>query len=160
MTTIRIKQYSFSFPAKFAAGHVLSEGEAAALEALRAENIRNQVTKQIINPATEKAEANGELLLSPATLASVAAKIVQYAEGYSFGKRATVRRFGVLESEARGIARAVVLARARSEGSVMDEGELLAAIEVEAESEVVQMEARARLADNARIASVALEDLL
>lgn len=158
MTTIRIKQYSFSFPSRYAAGHVLDEAEAEALEALRAENVRNQVTRQIVERATRGLGA-GELL-SPTALAETTKQVARYAERYVFGKKKGGKRFGVLETEARQIARAVVLSRARSAGTVLDEAALLAAIETEAATDAVQMEARARLTDSMRVANGALEDLL
>lgn len=112
---VRIKGYAFTLSEPYSEGHTLTRGEAQALNALRVENINNNLRKLV---ATEVAKLpDPELLLSPETLQALQAEIGRYDRQYSFGERvaATPRR-GDLEIEARNIARELVLSRLREQG--------------------------------------------
>lgn len=81
ITSIRIRRHKFSFAERFAEGHELTACEAQALNALRAENIRNNVDSWVVSRMRD-----GEL--APEDHAELAVEIAAYAESYEFLVRA------------------------------------------------------------------------
>jgi hypothetical protein len=74
---ISLRSHSFRITSPFGAGHVLTAGEAQALNALRAENIRNSLGKKL----------NGRDL-TPQVLEELIAWLAAYDKSYQFKDRA------------------------------------------------------------------------
>ena len=101
MPTIRIKQQAFQLPDKpWAEGRPMTAGEAAALDQLYRENVRNNVD-QIVQRGLV---ASGSLLLSHEDHLEIQRRIWQYAEGYQFQVRAVPERLTPLEFRVRQLA--------------------------------------------------------
>ncbi len=157
MPTIRCQQYSFSISDPFLPGHPLSPEEAQALNSLRAENIRNNLAKQV-QKATEGLSA-GELL-SASEMEKLQELAARYDREYSFGSRRTYHREGPIEAEAKLVARARVTAGARAAGQQLSVEDLERLVGEMAGYPDVMEEARKRVGENQRVASGALESLL
>lgn len=76
METITIAGQSFNVPVRYAAGHVLNEGEADALNQTFHENLRNNFAKKAKEGADEGLP-----------LDVLQQQLDTYAEGYQFGAR-------------------------------------------------------------------------
>lgn len=158
MLTIRIKQYSFTLSSPFTEGSVLTKAEAQALNALRAENIRNNTSKRV---EQELAKLPPGELLSPAQLESLQGVIAQYDRNYKFPLRHVARpRKGELEEMAEDVARERVEQQCRQQGVTLAEPELTARVAEFAALPVVQEEARRRLRERTTVAAASLEELL
>lgn len=97
-------------------GHTITAAEAAALNQVRAENIRNNTAKLVKEASKDLAE--GEMLADD-VVASLRGKIAAYDAEYIFtlasvGAGRTVR--DPIEAEARKIARGLVSERIREQG--------------------------------------------
>ena len=106
--TIRIKGYGFQFPSRYAPGHILTEGEAHALNQVLATNIRNNVDGLV--GSVEPPE--GETFLTVEQVEALQLQISRYVEGYALGesrKPAQAPARGMLEQEAWELAREKVL---------------------------------------------------
>ena len=105
---IRMKGYTFNLSEPFQAGTVISKAEAQALNALRSENIQNNLRVLVDRAAAELPE---NTLLSTETLAELQAKLTEYDHKYQFVERHQSRgRVGDIEAEAAQIARERVMA--------------------------------------------------
>lgn len=155
--TIKIKQYQFDLSEPFEPGHLLLPEEATALNALRAENIRNLLAPKVAT--VQQAHGEGTLLPSEA-ITGLRQEAARLDEEYRFGHRRSVPRKGAVEAEAQIIARALVLARARADRRELSEEQLASATALAALEEPVLYEARERVAEQQKIANVALEELL
>lgn len=155
--SIRISHYSFPLSSPFEPGHQLSEAEAAALNALRAENIRNLLSHHVRK--AQQALPEGKLL-SEEALEELRSHCRRLDAEYRFGQRRSVPRQGTIEKEAQAISRGFAAAALRSRGEEPSE----AAIEEEAkrlaESPAVLAEARRRVEESARVATAAIADLI
>lgn len=157
MPIIRIKQYQFTLSDPFNEGHVLTSNEARALNALRAENIRNNLEK-ILN--REIGKLPDSALLSASTLSEMNDLATRYDREYEFGSRRTYQKAGgLIEREALTIARGHVLAHARSAGLNLTEIEIEAASREKVRDPEVLAEARSRAEEHQRVANQALDDL-
>jgi proline dehydrogenase len=112
MPSITIQGHEFEVPAPYAEGHVLTAGEASALNQTYAENLRNNFAKQVKDA--------GE---SP-DLVDLQAKLDAYANEYEFG----VRRSGggtrvvvdAITREAINLAKDAIRAKAKSLNKKID----------------------------------------
>jgi hypothetical protein len=155
---IRIRSYPFTLAEPFRAGTVLTKGEAQALNALRAENIRNNVARVVHEAIAVLPEGT---LLASETLAQLQARITQYDLSYQFLERHEPKaRPGAIEAEARAIAQDGVLARRRQAGETLEGPEAEAEIDFASQSDAVLALARARVEARARVSASALEELL
>lgn len=111
---ITIAKHVFSIPQPFAAGHVMTEGEAKALNQTFAENIRNNMAKAVETAFGEKPTEE----LSPETIADYVSK---YAESYQFtvGSVGSKRVTDPLEVECRRIARTLLADALKAKGIAM-----------------------------------------
>ena len=75
MSKFRIHSHLFVISDPFRAGHILSEGEARALNALRSENIRNNLAKEL---------KRLPLPLSGRDLEAFEKRVAEYDAGYRF----------------------------------------------------------------------------
>lgn len=158
MLTIRIKQYSFELSDPFAEGTVLTRAEAQALNALRAENIRNNMARAV---EKETAKLLDGQLLSPEALAALQETISTYDRNYQFPSRHQPRpRKGELDLVTEEVARERVEAQARQDGTALNEATLVARTVEFCLLPAVQEEARRRLAERQSVAMGSLEDLL
>lgn len=152
---ITIRHYDFTLDAPYAEGSVLSLGEAQALNGLRAENIRNNISKVI----TAKLDAleDGHVL-TVGELAELQALVDDYAGKYFFKFReGKGDQRGQLSAETYAIARDRVAAILRASGTEREptQGEIA---EMQRD-EGIQQEARANIEARALIARQALEEL-
>jgi hypothetical protein len=146
VTTLNLNGYQFTISDPYAPGHPLTPEEAQALNALRAENIRNNFAKRHVAGAIEA--ASGALLSLP-QLRALQVQLDEYASTYSFGARKPNPRLGLIE------AQALEIARGTAEQGASEE-DILAL----ASTEPVLAEARARVAERKRVTNGALEELL
>lgn len=155
---IRIKQYTFKIDEPFVEGSILNAGEAQALNGLRAENIRNNVTRMVQDEVAVLEE--GELL-PVEVLDGLQARITEYDTKYQFMlKHTSNRTLGALDAEAQKIASEVLAERASAEGLVFKVGEYRAEVAKLAASEPIQKRARQALGAKQAIATSSIEDLL
>lgn len=155
---IRIKHYQFTLSEPFAPGHQLTGAEAQALNALRAENIRNNFAKRV-----DKAIAvllPGEVLSAEA-LRELQVVLGTYDSGYGFvGKHEPRLKLSALEVEIRAVAQERVEEQARGLGKDLDSSELESLVGQMASVPGVQEEARLRLQERMKVTVGSLEDLL
>lgn len=158
MQPVRIKGYTFSLSVPYSEGSVLTKGEAQALNALRIENICNNL-RDLVNKAIGVLP-EGELL-SEATIAEIQAAFTKYDQGYTFAEKHIPRpKKGLLESEAQLVAEERVDAEARRLGRELSELEREQLVEEYIELPAVKDEARARASAKARASTESLESLL
>lgn len=100
MLTIRIQQHDFSFPERFSTGHVLSEGEAAALNQMLAENVRNNVSGWV-NKTLQSLHVT---VLPTQSHNHLQDRIADYAARYQFRRRERSRTPSPIEAAADEIA--------------------------------------------------------
>lgn len=155
---IRIRQYEFDIAEPFVKGSVLSPGEAQALNGLRAENIRNNMSKPVLLAVSMLLP--GELL-DPATLSELQDKIARYDSGYQFPLRfESSKKRGAIELEARALAEAEVETQLRRAGvEVSEEEKEKLVVEMEL-TPAIQGEARKRVQARQQVAKETLESLL
>lgn len=104
---VTISGLVFQSPNRYAEGHVLTSGEASAMNQLLSENLRNNFATQV-----KKAQTEGE-----AAIAALPTAFTSYAEGYEFsGKRRASAGVDPIEREARKLAKADLLAALRGKG--------------------------------------------
>jgi hypothetical protein len=152
---ITIRHYDFALDAPYEEGHVLTLGEAQALNGLRAENIRNNISK-VINAKLD-ALPEGHVL-SVEEVAELQALVDDYASRYFFKFReGKGDQRGQLSAETYAIARDRVSAILRAAGQDREptQGEIA---EMQRDAGI-QAEARANIEARALIARQALEEL-
>ncbi len=155
---IRIRHYVFNLSEPYQPGTVLTAGEAQALNGLRAENIRNNVARAILDEVA--ALASGEML-PPETLQALQLVIDQYAAGYQFILRHEPRtRPGLIDREARELATDRVIEERRRTGEPTEGASVEAEIELLTRTSTIQDLARRRIAQRQAIAASAMEELL
>lgn len=90
MPEVRILGYSFPLPDKYLQGHVLSDSEAYALNNLRKENIRNNITRKLQRFISQQ----GDNRLDDEQQLTFAQVLLDYAEAYNFPLRITAAPLG------------------------------------------------------------------
>lgn len=159
---IRIKQYSFQLSSPFFEGRALTEGEAAALNALRAENIRNNLRAELDRRQNKLPEGQH---LDARDLAELQQIISQYDANYKFlPKHLPVRfRASQVELEAEQLAREELEIEARQQGSSLADWEP-ADVEIAIQARACQPRlvsaAKLRIQTRQAIAQQSLEDLI
>jgi hypothetical protein len=101
LKTIQISGVNFDAPFKYAAGHVLTEVEAKALNQTRFENLRNNFAKQVKDAGITGDTPTDELK----------AKFAEYEAAYDFATPGTgtgATRLDPIEKEAVALARDIV----------------------------------------------------
>ena len=108
---ITIAKHVFTIPQPFVAGHVLTEGEAKALNQTFAENIRNNMANAVATAYSDKPTDE----LSPETIVDY---VTKYAESYQFtvGSVGSKRVTDPLEVECRRIARTLLADALKTKG--------------------------------------------
>ena len=113
MASLEIEKLTFQVEDPYAEGQSLTALEAAALNGLRRENLRNNFRKRV--QAAAKAEGG----LTDGVKARLAAEFSEYAEAYEFAGRrgpGASRTRDPIEAEARKIARATVHEHLKKKG--------------------------------------------
>ena len=111
--TIVIQGVSVDITVPYTAGHALTEGEAKALNQVRAENIRNNMAAKV-----KEIKADAEEL-SQEQLSAIAAAVAEYDAAYEFTLASTgggSRTTDPLEVECRAIARQLVSNAVKAKG--------------------------------------------
>lgn len=154
---ITIQGNTFRVPLRFAAGHVLKENEAGALNQTFHENLRNNFAKKV-----KDAGENPDL-------AALQAELDSYAESYAFGVRTGggggATRDPVM-SEAMRIAKKQIGDLIRAKGGKVNDYEPAAitnaakALLQRPEGEQIMAVARARVEEQKNLAAGSLEDLI
>lgn len=122
--SIVIQGYDFTISAPYTEGHVLTANEAAALNQLRAENVRNNSASRIKAAIKAAEEAGVEFSLDTSMVGegdeavTLRQSIEDYAENYEFGARRTSTREPVdpVQREALRIAKEVAATQLASKG--------------------------------------------
>lgn len=112
---ITIQGFEFDVPSPFAEGHVLTAGQASALNQVFHENIRNNFAGKI----KKKKEANETL-----DAAVLQTEVTAYAESYEFGVRTSGGTRAVadpVKREALNLAKETLKAALRSKGKSLKE---------------------------------------
>lgn len=155
---LSIGPYSFSLSSPYSPGHCLTAAEAAALNSLRAENIRNTLRRWV---ELEQRTAGPKGLLSPAQLARLQSKLDSYSENYQFG------RLSEGAKPPKGLAEEIILvaeewlaAQCRQQGAeLLDLPNRQELIDEISEKSEVQLEARKRLSARQTVALSVLDEL-
>lgn len=152
---ITIKHYTFSLDAPYVEGSRLSLGEAQALNALRAENIRNNISK-VINAKLDALEDG--YVLGVEEVAELQSLVDDYAQRYFFKFReGKGEQRGQLSAETYAIARERVCAVLRAAGIEREPTQTeIAEMQMD---EGIQAEARANIEARTLVARAALEEL-
>ena len=96
---VRIQGSVFSVPLRYSPGHVLTEGEASAMNQTFCENIRNNLAPRIKKEADEG---------KPFDASEWQRHVNEYAQSYEFGVHAIQTRLDPLDAEIKRIALATV----------------------------------------------------
>lgn len=112
VTEITVQGLTFNAPQPYAAGHVLTEGEASALNQTLAENLRNNFAPKVKSAIAEFRKANEiaedvEVGVDRLDKEELDRAFLEYAQAYEFGvRRASSPRVpkDPVEAEARKIA--------------------------------------------------------
>lgn len=162
---ITIAGQVFSVPVRYAAGHVLTEGEASALNQTYHENLRNNFAKTVKDARTVPSDGDTPTSTRELTESDVAAlqsQLDAYAAQYEFGVRAVSTRVPAdpVAREAINIAKEVIrnaLRLAKKTATAEQVAELAGKL-VERDAKYREM-AQARVDQMKAIADVSLGDL-
>lgn len=156
--TVRIRQYAFSISAPYVKGQKMTEVEVQVLNNLRADNIRNNVSRPVLDAIAGLAPGQ---LLSPGQLAELQAVISKYDSTYHFKLKHEPRaRLGALDAQARLVAEERLEVQVRAQGLELTQATREAAIAEFIGLPEVQEEARKRVSVKQSVARDSLEDLL
>lgn len=161
---IRIRNYEFTLDEPFAAGHMMTAGEARALNGLRAERIREAITRRVIEltPPVNKGAEAASRLLTPEALARLQSEVEALGREFLFRPEARTNRktAGTVEAEARALALQRVETEARLVGVVLSDEAKQKAVEETLCNPAIQTEARRRIEAKRAVAEAALRELL
>lgn len=116
--SITIQGFEFEVPAPYVAGHVLSAGEASALNQVLAENLRNNFASKV-KAAKEEAEKAG----TEPDIHALQDALTAYASEYEFGVRSAGSPRATVDPvtrEALNLAREAIRAAAKAKGLKLD----------------------------------------
>lgn len=150
---ILISHYSFSVSAPYSEGHSLSALEAQALNAIRAENIRNLAFK-----AFKKAGLLASIQ-SPTSLEQMARDVSRIDHSYEFRPPSTPKRESPLDLLLREIALEIIQQRERQQGYPLSDSDFDSTLQTLICAPEVQSEARRRLEARQVIAQQSLEEI-
>lgn len=155
---IRIRQYTFTISAPFFPGQVITAAEAQALNALRAENIRNNFAKRVLDSIASLPEGQ---LLSAEAQAEAQQALDSYSSTYQFQLRHESRvRESSVEAEARQLAQDEVLTERRRLGEPTEGPTVEVEVELLMASSEIQRRARERVALRLQTTTADLGELL
>lgn len=172
--TITIQGLDFDVGAPYAAGHVVNENEANALNQTRAENIRNNFASRIKKEVERLKVADstqldldaptGENGDQPSLNAQFAAYVGDGEGAYQFGVRPASSREPVdpVQKEALVLARQILSDAMKAKGILrknMTDEQYENALQLYAKEASIQKEAKRRVADRQKIGAGVLEQL-
>lgn len=113
--TITVNDVKLVAPAPYAEGHVVSAGEAAALNQVYGENLRNNFAKRVKKAKDDWAAEHAGEPLPEHIINDLQAQFTKYAEEYEFhGKRRSTRApTDPIAKEAFKLAKAAILEKLR-----------------------------------------------
>lgn len=134
--TITIQGHAFEVPVRYSEGHVLTAGEAQALNQTFHENLRNNFAK-LVKDANEKAGieiAKGDDVqqdLPEDVKAELQSKLDENAEAYQFGVRAPGSRVSAdpVRRQAESLARGAIRAKLKEQGKTATKEQIEEAVE-------------------------------
>ncbi len=94
-----ISYYTFSIPLPFLDGHVLSPGEATALNMFYSDAVRDRATHWVQSTQPGPVEPPWYGFLSPSQLSAIQAQIDSYCQTYSLSPRPRPLRRSLLQTE-------------------------------------------------------------
>lgn len=154
---IRIKQYMFGVSEPYVPGpHQLTSAEAAALNILRSNNIKNAFKAKVAR--AEEASPGGEITAE--ALTALQEQLDQYDWRYVLSERAAPIAVGLLDLEIEELARETAEAQARAVGRELEGEELAEAVQSLSRLGSIREAAMERIAERRRISAETLEDLL
>ena len=155
---IRIRSHQFTISEPFFPGHPLSEVEAQALNAMRADRVKRCVERAVLAKLAVSLDGTS---LTEAEHAELQDSIRQFDKGYRFSARHVLMGQQVaVDLEARAVAREHLIEAMNRQGQEIDPEVLEIEIENLVHLDWVQEQARARAGAKARVAQEALEELL
>lgn len=156
---IRIRGYQFSVTAPYRRGDPLGEAEVVHLNDLRADNVRNNISKIVLDAIAGLTDG---AMLSAEVVAELQATITKYDSRYHLQlKHQAKPRLGVIETEARAIAEARLDEELRRQGIVaLTDAEYERVVEQYMALNEIQELARQRVTTKAAVAKQSLESLL
>jgi len=157
---IQVRHYQFEIAAPWAAGQVLDEKAANALNQLRAQRLRSLVGKWVDKAQDGRQGAQG--LLSEDSLQNIRDRLAKAEQQFEFGEgpQARQRALGTLEAEAQAVAEERVDSWARQQGKELAEEERDRMVTEMASAPAILEEARRRLSAKSAVAQEALAELL
>jgi hypothetical protein len=151
---VRVLQHDFPIEREYTEGHVLSPSEAAAMNQLLVENVRNNVYSWVVR------EAKGRGALSADEHADLTSRISEYADKYQFKTRVRARPMNPLDATVRELARQHAETWGNQFGYNTDSSEVYARyIELRSNSKIYE-EARTLLLQRQSVVNNALVGLL
>lgn len=165
---ITIQGIIFTVSTPFAAGHVCTEAEAAALNQTRCENIRNNMASKI--KKAEKELPEGQTEFTEEQIAEFAAEVQAYDEAYEFTLASAgggAKPKDPIEAEAIKMAKAAVAGLLKKKGTTVKayleiEGNKEAydnAVAKLADSDEYRKAAKKAVTEREKLATAAVEDL-
>ena len=160
---IQIRNYQFSLDEPFIAGQSISAGEARALNALRAERLREALTRRVVeaHKPVNVGQDGASRLLPAEVLTKLQLILDELAYRFVFPPPSEPKpKIGTIESVSRALAQEQVEADIRQSGLSMSEEQKEKLIEKALAAPAVQHEARRRIEARAAIAEAALRELM
>lgn len=99
---VTIAGHIFAVPLRYEAGHVITEGEASALNQTLCENVRNNLAPKLKKEQEALGEGNG------LDTAAWQTKVTEYGQAYEFGVRQISVAVDPLDAEIQRMAKAAV----------------------------------------------------
>lgn len=151
---VRIRQHDFPIDREYEEGHVLSAAEAAALNQLLVENVRNNVFGWVMR------EIRGRSALTADQQADLSTRISEYADKYQFKSRTRTAPANPFESTIRELARQHAEAWGSQHGHDAESTEVYERYIALRSNVTIQEEARSLVLQRQSVVNAALEGLL
>jgi hypothetical protein len=157
----RVRNYSFTLSEPYAEGQTLTAGEARVLNTVRAERIREQITRRVIE-VNKPLPGQLPTLLTQQQLADLQSEVDGLSEQFEFTAPIVPLSVpvGTVENEARKISEQRIDSESRRAGIELTAQAREELITSDLSSPTVQHEARRRIGLRQAIAQKALEELL
>ena len=160
---IQIRNYQFDLDEPFLPGQSISAGEARALNALRAERLREALTRRVIEAhrPVNAGKDGSDRLLSAEALSKLQAELDGLGAKFKFPPPVEPRpKVGTIEAETRALAEAQVESDARQAGIILSQENKDELVAKALARPAIQQEARRRIEARKSIAEAALRELM
>ena len=121
MGSITIQSVTFEVTEPYAEGHTLSSAEARALNQVRCENLANNMRKRVKEVIGDERLSQDSFDLTPEEHDALQKEISAYDERYDFSMTRIRGTADPVMTEARAIARRMILAQLKSQGRTLAE---------------------------------------